>query len=67
MFESLLKVQGSNDLTFTYKVTEFHLNVRGVQRQKVKTAAQLLSRTVAKAMQYFGDTGALTSNWKEVH
>jgi len=67
LFESLLKVQGTNDLNFTYKVTEFRLNLSGVQRQKVKTAAQLFSRTVAKAMQYYGDIGALTSNWKEVN
>jgi len=67
LFESLLKEQGTNVLTFTYKVTEFLLNVSEVQRQNVKTVAQLLSRTVAKAMQYYGDMGALTSNWKEVN
>lgn len=48
-------------------ITEFHLNVNGVQLQKVKIAAQLLSRTIAKIMQFYEDMGALTSNWKEVH
>jgi len=48
-------VQGKSEMRFTYKVTDHHLNVRGAQRQKVKTAVQLFSRTFSKAIQYYAD------------
>jgi len=61
----LLKIQdqGKSDLKFTFKVSNFHIDISGTQRQKVKTAAQLLSRTVSKAIQYYGNNNeTLPSN-----
>jgi len=67
IFQSLLMVQGKSELRFTYKVTDHHLNVRNSQRQKVKIAVQLFSRTVSKAIQYYADKNlAKPLNWKEV-
>jgi len=60
-------VQSKSELRFTYKVTDQHLDVHGAQRQKVKTAVQLFSRTVSKAIQYYADKNlAKPLNWKEV-
>jgi len=54
-------------MKFTFKVSDFHINVSGTQWQKVKTAAQLFSRTVSKAMEYYGFNNKVQlSNWKEV-
>lgn len=54
-------------MKFTFKVSDFHINVCGTQRQKFKTAAQLFSRTVSKAMEYYGFNNKFQlSNWKEV-
>jgi len=54
-------------MKFTFKVSDFHINVSGTQRQIVKTAAQLFSRTVSKAMEYYGFNNKVQlSNWKEV-
>lgn len=64
-----MKIQdkGENDMKFTFKVSDFHINVSGTQRQKVKTAAQLFSRTVSKAMEYYGFNNKFKLlNWKEV-
>lgn len=47
-----------------YKVSDIHLNVSGQQRQRVKYATQLLSKSCASALQYLGERGLLTSkNW----
>lgn len=68
IFQNLLMVQSKSELRFTYKVTDHHLNVHGAQRQKVKTAVQLFSRTVSKAIQYYADKNlAKPLNWKEVY
>ncbi len=48
-FEKLLD-NDNNELQIAFKVTsELHLNCTGSARQRVRTAAQLLSHTVAKA------------------
>jgi len=60
-------VQGEFEMRFTYKVTNHHLNIYGAQRQKVKTAIQLFSRTVSKVIQYYANKNlAKPLHWKEV-
>lgn len=68
LIESLLRVQdrGNSGMKLTYKISDFHINLSGTQRQKVKKAAQLLSRTVSKAIQYYGNNDIMPLNWKEV-
>ena len=57
--EDLLS-RDSGELRIAFKVTpETHLDCKGSARQRVRTAAQLLSGTIAKALQYiFGETFA---------
>lgn len=63
-----MKLSHSGDLKLTFKLTELHLHAKGYQRQKVRLATQLFSRTVAKDIQYYGDKNALLpSNWKKVN
>jgi len=45
-----MRLSQSGDLKLTFKLTELHLHAKGYQRQKVKLATQLFSRTVAKAI-----------------
>jgi len=42
----------SGELKIVHKLTPLHLNAVGVERQKVRIAAQLLSRTTAAAIRY---------------
>ncbi|KAJ3665375.1 hypothetical protein Zmor_000872 [Zophobas morio] len=53
--ESLLKISQSSELKIAHKINSYHLDVKGSQRQKVKPAAQLLSNTVSKAVEWCGD------------
>ncbi|XP_039300398.1 uncharacterized protein LOC120355776 [Nilaparvata lugens] len=48
----LIKQQNTTDLKYAYKITEGHLLLTGSERQNVRKAAELLSRTVAKAISY---------------
>nr|CAH7725047.1 unnamed protein product [Callosobruchus chinensis] len=64
-FQVLLNISTS-ELTLAHKLTEQHLYLKGSMRQRVRPAAQLLSNTTAKAMQYCGENGLMPSNcdWK---
>lgn len=66
-FEKLLSVS-SNEITIIHKISRYHLDAKGSGRQKVLPAAQLLSNTVSKAIEYCGKNG-YTKNikWKECH
>lgn len=44
-----------SDLHPLHKLTNNHINVQGTFKQKVKLAAQLMSNTVAKGLQFYGD------------
>lgn len=44
-----------HDLKATHKSTQNHADVSGVKRMKASLAAQLLSETTAKSLQYFGN------------
>jgi malonyl CoA-acyl carrier protein transacylase len=53
------------ELKIVHKINESHLLVSGTQRQKVKTAVQLISRTVGNALEFFGEAGQLKSRgWR---
>lgn len=58
-FEELLQ-KDSSELRICHKVHYDHLNCKSNARQRVRPAAQLLSRTVGKAFTYFyGEKGLL--------
>jgi hypothetical protein len=66
-FEKLLTISNS-DVTLAHKITRYHLNLKRTQRQKVRPAVQLFSRTVLKAMQHCGKNGEMPagSSWDEL-
>jgi hypothetical protein len=53
--EQFLKISDPSDLKIGHKISQHMLDVRGSQRQKVSTAAKLLSETTANAIKYCGD------------
>lgn len=56
----------SDDLKIVHKVNDYHLSVRGSERQKVKPAAQIFSNTLGKALEWCGMQSLLKStSWKE--
>lgn len=57
-----------SDLRIAHKLTKFHLEVKGSERQKVRPAVQLLSNSTAKAISYLGKNGFLPENihWQAV-
>ncbi len=55
-FESLL-LSDSYELKIAFKISDIHIHCKGSARQRVRTAAQLLSLTTAKALTYIkGDS-----------
>ncbi|KAJ8895742.1 hypothetical protein PR048_001080, partial [Dryococelus australis] len=53
-----------SDLKLTYKVTQTHLNVTKSQRQKVKKAVQLFSRSVSKVVTFCGERNIIEGTGK---
>ena len=49
-FEKLIEKQ--SDLKVAFKLTSFHIDLQGSERQRVRPAAQLLSHTTATAMMW---------------
>lgn len=47
MFKRLLEAKGKNEITIGYKLTEKHIDVRGQDKQRVRTACELLSTTTS--------------------
>lgn len=64
-FQVLLNISTS-ELTLAHKLTDHHLSLQGSMRQRVKPAVQVLSNSVAKAIEYAGENGLMphNSNWK---
>ena len=59
-----LIINQSGDFRIEFKITLEHIALRGVQRQNVKKAAQLLSSSIGNAINYLGSKNQLTStNW----
>jgi len=49
-----------------YKISQYHLNLQGTERQKVLPATQLLSASTASALQWCGQKGYLENvEWME--
>nr|CAH7713705.1 unnamed protein product [Callosobruchus chinensis] len=65
-FEALLNISTS-ELTLAHKLTPHHLCLKGSLRQKVRPTVQLLSNSVAQAVNYAGENGLMPkdSYWKE--
>ena len=51
--EVLMKNRGGSDLRTAFNLNRKHLDVKGSQRQRVRLAAQTLSRTIAKSLLQF--------------
>lgn len=65
-FEKLTEISTS-DLSIAYKITHRHLQLKGSERQKVRPAVQLLSKSVATAIDYIGKNGFFSVEpWQEV-
>lgn len=56
--EKLLKASNS-DLKMAYKLSRYHLDVKGTERQKVWPAVQIFSNQVSKAIDWCGRSGFL--------
>ncbi|KAF2896683.1 hypothetical protein ILUMI_09498 [Ignelater luminosus] len=55
----------NDDLKILPKISRYHLDVRGSERQKVRPAAQLFSATTAKAIEWCGQKGLFeNTNWQ---
>lgn len=58
--------RSTKDLKLTFRLDDRHIEVHGTKRMNVCLAAQLLSETTAKSLQYLGGRGLLKSdNWEE--
>lgn len=51
-FSKLIELQSGGDLKFAHKITHSHIILSGTERQNVRKAAELLSGTVATAIEY---------------
>ena len=51
--EVLMKNRGGSDLRTAFNLSRTHFDVKGSQRQRVRLAAQTLSRTIAKSLLQF--------------
>jgi hypothetical protein len=64
-FEELLEAS-TTELTLAHKLSQYHIDERGSESQRVRPAAQLFSNTVAKAIAYCGEKGFFKNNsWEE--
>ena len=54
--------QDGRDFKLNHKVSLSNLKVKGADRQKVRTAAHLLSKTTAKAVEYLRSNGKTWNN-----
>lgn len=60
LFELVAHDQG--DFKIAYKISRYHLTVKGSELQNVKTAVNVMSETVGNAIKYLGSKGKLESN-----
>nr|CAH7759843.1 unnamed protein product [Callosobruchus chinensis] len=63
----VVAITSDMELTLAHKLTPHHLCLKGSLRQKVRPAVQLLSNSVAQAVNYAGENGLMPkdSYWKE--
>lgn len=50
MFQKLLKAKGNSEITIGFKLTEKHLFIKDQDKQRVRPAAELLSRTTSNLL-----------------
>lgn len=55
-------MSSTGELRVTHRITQQLLDVRGTQRQSVKSAARIWSHTTAKAIQWAGEHGFLKTS-----
>lgn len=56
----------SGELELRHKLSDQHINLKGSQRQQVRYAMELMSGSVANALQFLGKNGKLVSkDWRE--
>lgn len=59
-------LNNSPEINTCHKLQQYHLDVQGSERQKVRPAAQTFSNSVAKNIEYWGQKGRLDSfNWRK--
>ena len=65
--ERLIQIN-DNDLKIVHKLSRFHLDVKGTQRQNVKLATQIFSNTNATALEWCGKKGFIEDGleWSEI-
>ena len=64
-FREVLR-RDESELKFCHKLKEAHIEVKGQQRQNVRMAAQTLSNTVSKAIEYCVPEGKTPSQAVQV-
>ncbi|KAJ8870853.1 hypothetical protein PR048_027154 [Dryococelus australis] len=62
--ENSLLDMSVQDHKIAFKISQQHLDVSRTQRQKVKTATQLLSNTASKALEFLGRKQLLKEPWQ---
>lgn len=64
--ERLIQINGNN-LKIVHKLSRFHLDIKGTQRQNVKLATQVFSNTNAIALEWCGEKGFIEDclEWSE--
>ncbi|XP_071574859.1 uncharacterized protein [Temnothorax nylanderi] len=63
--ERILSIN-SRDMKISHNISQYHLDVQGSERQKVRPAAQLLSETTASSTEWYGQKGYLNNfDWAE--
>lgn len=66
IIDKLLQFTGKSELSIAHKITHASVHVVGAQRQKVKYASKLFSRTISKAVSRSGMLGYFADeNWME--
>ncbi|KAK9752430.1 Transposase protein [Popillia japonica] len=64
--DKLLEFTGTSEVSISHKITSATLHVQGAQRQKVKHATKLFSKTISRAVSRCGSLGFLSNeNWLE--
>ncbi|XP_011051106.1 PREDICTED: uncharacterized protein LOC105144108 [Acromyrmex echinatior] len=62
IFQTLVNISNVDGLRIPHRITQQLLDVRGSQRESVKSATRIWSHTTAKAIQWAGEHGLLKSS-----
>lgn len=65
LIQKLISSTINKDIKLAHKLTQYHLDITGSARQRVKPAVQIFSNTVAKAIEYYGQQNFFQNeNWQ---